>query len=72
MVSSFTKVFSSVSEGTCVRYSEGEQFIPNPPFRLSRPYLVILNNPLRVLIIIDISRTMAGGDTGESIFWQEK
>ena len=49
-------------------YSEDNYFIPDPPFLISRPYLIILNNILRSLIIIGMSSTMAFGDMREASF----
>ena len=58
-------VSESVFKGTSVIYYECEKFIANTPFMLLRPYLIILNNTLRALIIISTPRTMDFGDTRE-------
>ena len=42
--------------------------IPNPPFQYLSPYLFILNNHLRVLVILSLSSTVYFGDTREYPF----
>ena len=42
-------------------YSEGQKVVPNLPFLFQRLFLIILTNPLMVLIVFGVYRTMSLG-----------